>query len=68
MLCLRSKMHCCYDVASNKFNFSSRGLNKRALEHSGDGPLDKYHRVLDEKVDIPSTHRGFRKNNHTLAT
>ena len=29
MLCSCSKTHCCYDVSSNKFIFSSRGLNKR---------------------------------------
>ena len=37
MLCLCSKTYCCYDVTSNKLTFSSKGLNKRVLEQSGDG-------------------------------
>ena len=42
MLYLCSKTYCCYDVTSNKLKFSSKGLNKRVLEQSGDGPLEKY--------------------------
>ena len=38
MLCLCNKTYCCYDVTSNKPKFSSKGLNKRVLEQSGDGP------------------------------
>ena len=38
MLCLCKKTYCCYDVNSNKLEFSSKGLNKRVLEQSGDGP------------------------------
>ena len=49
MFCLCSKTYCCYDVTSNKLKFSSIGLNKRAVEQSGDGPLEKYRRVLNEK-------------------
>ena len=41
MLCLCSKTYCCYDVTSTKLEFSSKGLNKRVLEQSGDGPLEK---------------------------
>ena len=67
-LCLCSKMYCCYDVVSNKLIFSSKRLKKRALEQNGNSPLDKYRRVLDEKVNIRSTNRGFRTNNHTVAT
>ena len=48
MLCLCSKTYCCYDVTSNKPKFSSKGLNKRVLEQSGDGPLEHYRRVLKE--------------------
>ena len=40
MLCLCSKTYCCYDVASNKPKFSSKGLNKRRLEQTGDGLLE----------------------------
>ena len=36
MLCLCSKTYCCYDNKSDKFKFSSKGLNKRVLEDSGD--------------------------------
>ena len=67
-LCLCSKTYYCYDVTSNNFKFSSKGLNKRALEQSGDGPLEKYRRVLNEKVNVTLNNRGFRTNNHTVAT
>ena len=40
MLCLCSKTYSCYDVTSNKHKFSSKGLNKRVLEQSGNGPLE----------------------------
>ena len=68
MLCLCSKTYCCYDTASNKLKFSSKGLNKRILEQSGDGPLEKYRKVLDEGVNITSTNRGFRTKDHAVAT
>ena len=68
MLCLCSKTYCCYDVTSNSLKFSSKGLNKRVLEESSDGPLEKYRRVLNETVNIISNYRGFRKNNHSVAT
>ena len=68
MLCLCSKTYCCYDVTSNKLKFSSKGLNKRVLEQSGDGPLEKYRRVLDEKINVTSNNRGFRTINLSVAT
>ena len=68
LLCLCSKTYCCYDVTSNKLNFSSKSLNKRVLEQSGDGPLEKYRRVLNEKVNVTSNNRGFRTINHSVAT
>ena len=68
MLCLCSKTYCCYDVTSNKLKLSFKGLNKRVLEQSGDGPLEKYRRVLSEKVNVTSNNRGFRTNNHSVAT
>ena len=46
MLCLCSKTYCCYDVTSNKLKISSKSFNKRVLEQSGDGPLEKYRRVF----------------------
>ena len=60
MLCLCSKTYCCYDGTSNKLKFSSKGLNERVLEQSGDGPLEKYRKVLNEKVNVTSNNRGFR--------
>ena len=54
MICLCSKTYCCYNVTFNKLKFSSKGLNKRVLEQSGDGPLEKYRRVLNEKVHVTS--------------
>ena len=68
MLCLCSKSYCCYDVTCKKHNFSSKGLNKCALEQSGDGPLEKYRRVFNEKVIVTSNNRVFRTNNHSVAT
>ena len=55
MLCFCSKTYCCYDVTSNKFKISSKSLNKRVLEQSGDSPVDKFHRDLDEKDKNTST-------------
>ena len=68
MLCLCCKTYCCYDVTSNELKFSSKGLNKRVLEQSGDGPLEKYRWVLNEKVNVTSNNRRFRTNNHSVAT
>ena len=68
LLCLCSKTYCCYDVTSDKIEFSSKGLSKRVLEQSGDGPLKKYCRVLNETVDVPSNNRGFQTNNKRVAT
>ena len=48
-------------------NLAVKGLNKRVLEQSGDGPLEKYRRVLNEKVTVTSNNRGFRTNNHSVA-
>ena len=43
-------------------------MNKRVLEDSGDGPMSKYRRVLDEAINLTSTNRGFRTINHMVAT
>ena len=64
MLCLCSETYCCYEVTSNKLIISSKGLNKRVLEENGGGSLEKYRRVLNEKVNVTSNNRGFRTNNH----
>ena len=68
MLCLCSKTYCCYDSKSEKYKFSSKDLNKSALEDSGDGPMAKYRQVLDEAVNLKSTNRGFKTVNHAVAT
>ena len=50
--------------------FSSKNPNKRVLEQSGDGPLEKYRKVLvpEEAVKVKSTHRGYWAMIHALAT
>ena len=68
MLILCSKTYCCYDVGSYQFNFSSKGSNKRILERSGDGRLEKNKRVLKGKMNITSTNSGFRTQKHVFAT
>ena len=40
----------------------------RVLEESGDGPLEKYQRVLSEAVNVTSNDRRFRTYNHSVAT
>ena len=68
MLCLCSKTYCCYDKQTNKYKFSSKGLNKRTFEDCGDGPMSKYRKVLEEAVNVTSTNRGFRTIQHSVAT
>ena len=65
MICLCSKIFCCYDSKSDKFKFSSECLNKRAIEVSANGPMSKYRRVFDEAVILTSTNRGF---SHVVAS
>ena len=67
-LCLCSKTYCCYDVASNKLQFSSKRPKKRVLEQIGERPLEKYRRVLKEKLNVTSNNKGFTTNNHSVAT
>ena len=68
MLCLCSKTYCFYDNKSDMFKFSSKGLNKRALDDFGDGPMANSHgrRVLDEAVNLTSTNRGIRTVNQMV--
>ena len=65
MLCLSSKTYFCKCL---KYKFSSKVLNKRALEDSGDGLMAKYRQVLDEAVNLKSTNRQFETINHAVAT
>ena len=46
----------------------AKASRKRVLEENCDALLEKYRRVLYEKAIIASTKRGFRTNNHGLAT
>ena len=69
MLCLCSKTYCCYDKQTNKYKFSSKGLNKRTLEDCGDGGLmSKYGKVLEESVKATSTNRRLRTIQLSVAT
>ena len=68
MLCLCSKTYCCYDQKSNKYKFSSKGLNKRTLEDCGDGPVSKYCKVLQKALNVISNNRGFRTIQQNVAT
>ena len=67
MICLCNKIYCCYDSQSIKFKLSSKGLNERTLENSGEGPMSKYRKVLEEVINITSTNRCFRTI-HAVAT
>ena len=67
IFCLCSKTCCCYDSLSNKFNFSSKRLNRRTFEDSADGPMAKYRKVLVETESLTSTNRGFRTKNPLVA-
>ena len=62
MICLCSKTYCCYDAKSDKYTFSSKGLNKRTLEKTGDGPMEKYRHVMDEIINLTSTNRKVQNN------
>ena len=69
LLCFCSKTNCYYDQQTNKYKFSSKGLNKRTLEDCGDGgPMSKYRKVLEEAVDVTLTNRAFRTIQHSVAT
>ena len=66
--CLCSKTYRCNNKQTNKYKFSSRGLNKRTLEDCGDGPMLKYREVLEESVKVTSTNSRFRTIKHSVAT
>ena len=68
MLCLCIKTYCCYDITFNKLKFSSKSHNERVLEQGGDGPLEKYRRVLSENVNVTWNNRGLGTNCHSVAT
>ena len=49
LICLCSKTYCCFDQITGIMKFSTKRHNRRNLEGSGTGPLEKYKRVLEEK-------------------
>ena len=53
MIYLCGKTYCCYDAQSDKWKFS-KGLNKRTLGENGDGPMEKYRRVIHENITLTS--------------
>ena len=42
MLYFCCKIFCCHDRKSNKYKFSSKGLNKRTLADCGDGAMSNF--------------------------
>ena len=68
MICLGSKTYFCYDAKTDQYKFSSKCLNKRTLEETGDGPMEKHRRVIEEVINLTSTSRGIRVLNHRVAT
>ena len=68
MICLCGKNYCCHDTKSVKYKFSSKGLNKQTLDETGDGPLEKYRRMMEEIMNTISTNRGFRTIKQCVAT
>ena len=41
---------------------------ERTLEDCGDGPMEKYRKVLNEFISVTSTNRSFRNVHHSAAT
>ena len=68
MICLCSKTYCCYDAKPDKYKISRKSLNKRILEETEDGTMEKYRRVLEKIINLISTNREFRTINHCVAT
>ena len=68
MLCLWSKTYWCYDCKCQKYKVSCKGLNKRAIEDSGDDPRAKYRQVLDKALKLKSTNREFKTIKRAVAT
>ena len=55
-------------IPNHNCKFSSKGLNNRTLESSGDGPMSKYRNDLEETLNVTSTDRGFRVTDHNVGT
>ena len=66
IVCLCCKIYRFYNSKSRKSKFSSKGMNKRALEDSGDDPMAKYRQVLDEARTLKTTNRELKTTNLLL--
>ena len=66
LLCLCSKTYCCLDSNSNKYNFSSKSLNKRRLEDCGVALWQSIEKFWMNS--LTSTNRGFRTVHYSVAT
>ena len=47
---------------------AAKGLNKRTLEDSGDGPMSEFRDGLEDVVNVKSANRDFRTIQHAVAT
>ena len=66
--CFCCETYCCCDTVSNKLQFGSKFPKSRILEQSDDAPLEKYHKALDDAVNIKSTNTAFWTKDPTIAT
>ena len=57
LVSLCSKTCCRYNTTSDKWKFSSEGLNKQVLGQKGDGALEKNRKVLDDAVNLKQTNK-----------
>ena len=48
MLWLGSRIHFCFNNVSNELKFSGKGLKRQKLDQSGDGPLEKSRKALEQ--------------------
>ena len=55
-------------MSPQTYDISSKSVNKRVLEQSGNGSLEKIRCIPDENVSITSTNRGFPTKNHAVGT
>ena len=68
VICLCSETYWCFDNSTYEIEFGCNALNKRTLEGTGAGTLEKYRLVLDEKTNDKSTNRGFRTIQNSVCT
>ena len=61
-----SKAFCCYDFQSNKFKFSSQGLNKGTPDDCENDLISKYCKVFEKSINVASIKRGFRTILHAV--